>query len=295
MGIVHPCDAFSLASMVAAASAGLIVPVIVGNEGRVRRAASEASIEIGAFEIVTAAHSHDAAARAVELARNGDVQALMKGSLHSDELLHEVARSDSGLHTERRISHAYVMEVAASAGPLLITDAVVNIQPNLDEKRDIVQNVIDLAHALGIADVRVALLSAVESVNARITSTIDAAALSKMADRGQIQGALVDGPLALDDAISPEAAAEKNIVSAVAGLANVLVVPDFESGNMLAKALILLASASAAGIVLGARVPIALTSRADTIATHVASAAIARLLYAAEHRELSAVTFGRDA
>jgi phosphate acetyltransferase len=281
MAIVHPCDKLALVSAVEATDAGLIVPVIVGNEGKVREVARAASIGIDSFEIVDAAHSHEAAGRAVELARNGSVQALMKGSLHSDELLHEVARPDSGLHTERRLSHAYVMEIATFSGPLLITDAVVNIAPGLDEKRDIVQNAIDLAHALGVEQVRVALLSAIESINGKITSTLDAAAISKMSDRGQIQGALVDGPLAIDDAISSPAAEEKGIVSPVAGLANVLVVPDFESGNMLAKALILLARASAAGIVLGARVPIVLTSRADSVPAHLASVAIACLLYAA--------------
>jgi len=278
MAIVHPCDRLALESALAAAAAGLIVPVLVGNERKICDVALAEGIDVAGIEIVTAAHSHDAAARAVELARSGAVQALMKGSLHSDELLHAVAQPESGLHTERRLSHAYVMDVAGHPGPLLISDAVVNIAPKLEEKRDIVQNAIDLASALEIGEIRVALLSAVESVNPKIASTIDAAALSKMADRGQIRGALVDGPLAIDDALSAAAADEKGIVSPVAGRANVLVVSDFESGNMLAKALILLADASAAGVVLGARVPIVLTSRADSVEARVASLAIARLL-----------------
>jgi phosphate acetyltransferase len=278
IAVVHPCDRVSLESAVAAAAAGLVVPVLVGNEEKVRRVARSVGIDVGGFELIDAAHSHDAAARAVELARRGAVQALMKGSLHSDELLHAILRPESGLQTERRLTHAYVMDLAGRTEPLLISDAVVNVAPTLEEKRDIVQNAIDLANVLDVGETRVALISAVETVNPRIASTVDAAALSKMADRGQIRGALVDGPLAIDDAISANACEEKGIVSAVAGRANVLIVPDFESGNMLAKALILLAGAAAAGVVLGARVPVVLTSRADSIATHVASVAIARLL-----------------
>jgi phosphate acetyltransferase len=279
MAIVHPCDRASLESAAAAATAGLVVPVLVGNEEKIRRVAAAESIDIADFELIGAAHSHAAAARAVDLARRGVVRALMKGSLHSDELLHAIVAPESGLHTERRLSHTYVMDLLGRPDPLLISDAVVNIAPSLEEKRDIVQNAIDLAHVLDIGEIRVALLSAVETVNPRIASTLDAAALSKMADRGQIAGALVDGPLAIDDAISANACEEKGIVSAVAGRANVLIVPDFESGNMLAKALILLAGAAAAGVVLGARVPVVLTSRADSIATRVASVAIARLLW----------------
>ncbi len=278
MAVVHPCDRVALESAVVAAAAGLIVPVLVGNEEKIRRVARAERIDVGSLELIDAAHSHDAATRAVELARRGAVQALMKGSLHSDELLHAILAPESGLHTERRLSHAYVMELADRSEPLLISDAVVNIAPTLEEKRDIVQNAIDLANVLDVGEVRVALLSAVETINPRIASTVAAAALSKMADRGQIHGALVDGPLAVDDAISTNACEEKGIVSAVGGRANVLIVPDFESGNMLAKALILLAGAAAAGVVLGARVPVVLTSRADSIATHVASVAIARLL-----------------
>jgi phosphate acetyltransferase len=278
MAVVHPCDRLALESAVAAAAAGLIVPVLVGDEESIRTLAWRERIDLTGCQIVPAADSQEAALRAVGLARSGDVRALMKGSLHSDEMLHAIALPDSGLHTRRRLTHAYVMDVPSYAQPLLITDAVVNITPSLAEKRDIVQNAVDLATAIGIAEVRVALLSAIETVNPKVASTIDAAALCKMADRNQLHGALLDGPLALDDAISSEAAREKGIVSGVAGRANVLVVPDFESGNMLAKALILLGGASAAGIVLGARVPVALTSRADSVATHVASVAIARLL-----------------
>lgn len=278
--VAHPCDRLALESAVAAGAAGIIAPVLVGNEAAIRALAWTERIDVGGCQVVDAVDSRDAAAKAVALAASGAVQILMKGSLHSDELLHEVALPESGLRTRRRLTHAYVMDLSSYSQPLLISDAVVNISPDLDEKRDIVQNAIDLARALGISEVRVALLSAIETVNPRIASTIDAAALCKMMDRHQLEGALIDGPMALDDAISAAAAQEKGIVSQVAGRANVLVVPDFESGNMLAKALILLAGARAAGVVLGARVPIALTSRADTVDTHVASLAIARLLCA---------------
>jgi phosphate acetyltransferase len=276
--VVHPCDVLALEGTVSAARAGLIVPVLVGNEEKIRAVARDASLDISTYEIVSAAHSHAAAAIAVQMARAGNVEALMKGSLHSDELLHEVAQPLSGLHTERRMSHAFLVDVAAYAQPLVISDAVVNIAPTLDEKRDIVCNAVDLAHAVGIADVRVALLAAVETVSSKIPSTLDAAALCKMAERGQIPQGLLDGPLALDDALSPAAAMEKNIHSLVAGRANVLIVPDIDAGNVLVKALSLLAHAALAGVVLGARVPIALASRADNVATRVASAAVALLL-----------------
>jgi phosphate acetyltransferase len=277
MAVVHPCDRVSLEGALEAARAGLIVPVLVGNEEKIRAIARDARLDLSGAAIVTAAHSHAAAARAAAMARDGEVAALMKGSLHSDEVLHEITRPDSGLHTERRISHAYALELATYPQLLLLADAVVNVAPTLPEKADIVRNTIDLAAAIGIGDVRVAILSAVETVSPKLASTLDAAALCKMADRGQIEGAMLDGPLALDDAISAEAAAEKGIVSAVAGRANVLIVPDLESGNMLAKALILLAGAQAAGIVLGARVPVVLTGRADGVAIRVASAALAVL------------------
>lgn len=280
MAVVYPEDRLALESALAAARAGLIVPVLVGDGEEMRRLAAAEGLDLAGAEIVDVPEPAAAAARGAELARAGAVHALMKGSLHSDAFLHAIAAPGSGLHTHRRLTHAYVMELATYPEPLLISDAVVNIAPDLDDKREIVQNAIDLARALGIEEVRVALLSAIETVSPRVASTIDAAALCKMTDRGQISGAIVDGPLALDDAISADAASEKGIVSEVAGQANVLIVPDFESGNMLAKALILLARASAAGVVLGASVPIAFTSRADSIATHVASVAIARLLCA---------------
>ncbi len=280
MAVVYPEDRLALESALSAGRMGLIVPLLVGDGEGLRRLAAAEGLDLTGAEIVDVPEPGAAAARGVELARDGAAHALMKGSLHSDAFLHAIAAPGSGLHTHRRLTHAYVMELDTYPQPLLISDAVVNIAPDLDDKREIVQNAIDLAHALGIEEVRVALLSAIETVNPRVASTIDAAALCKMTDRGQISGALVDGPLALDDAVSADAAREKGIVSAVAGRANVLIVPDFESGNMLAKALILLARASAAGVVLGASVPIAFTSRADSIATHVASIAIARLLCA---------------
>ena len=227
------------------------------------------------ISIVEAEHSHDSAVKAVALACEHKADALMKGSLHTDELMAAVVARDTGIRTERRISHCFVMDVPGHLDPLIITDAAVNIAPTLEDKIDIVQNAIDLAHAVGFPEVRVAILSAMETVNPKVPSTIEAAALCKMADRGQITGALLDGPLALDNAISPEAAAIKQIVSPVAGRANVLVVPDLEAGNMLAKSLSFLAHADAAGIVLGARVPIILTSRADTLLTRLASCAIA--------------------
>ncbi len=278
--VVYPCDAVALESALVAGTAGLIAPILVGNARAIAALARSERLRLEGVTIVDAADDRDAAARAVELARDGTAEALMKGSLHSDVLLHAIAAPDSGLHTERRLSHAFVLDLPAHSEPLLVTDAVVNIAPDLHDKHDIVQNAIDLARALGIEEIRVALLSAVETVNPKIHSTVDAAALCKMADRGQIVGAAVDGPLALDDALSTEVAREKGIVSPVAGRANVLVVPEFESGNILAKAMMLVGSATAAGLVLGARVPVVLTSRADTIGAHVASLAIARLLHA---------------
>ncbi len=276
--VAHPCDAHALGAAVEAAAAGLIVPILVGPETRILRAAAEGGHDIAPFRLVPAPHSHAAAAAAVALVRAGEASLLMKGSLHTDELLHEVLDATTGLRTERRISHVYLMDVPTYPRPLLITDAAVNIAPDLETKRDIVQNAIDLARAMGIATPRVAILSAVETVNPRLQSTIDAAALCKMADRGQITGGLLDGPLAFDNAISPEAATEKGIVSAVAGRADILVVPDLEAGNMLAKQLTFLARADAAGVVVGARVPVILTSRADSERTRIASCAVAVLL-----------------
>ena len=263
VAVAHPCDQVSLESAVAAAKLKLIVPILVGPQQRIRDVAAKHGLDISGFEIVDAEYSQDSAAKAVELVREGRAEALMKGSLHTDELMGAVVKRDTGLRTARRISHCFVMDVPGHDQPLIITDAAVNIAPDLKVKVDIIQNAIDLAHALGQTDVRVAILSAMESVNPDVPSTLEAAALCKMADRGQITGAQLDGPLALDNAISPQAAAIKKITSPVAGRASILVVPDLEAGNMLAKSLSFLADADAAGIVLGAKVPIILTSRAD--------------------------------
>lgn len=279
--VAHPCDRASLESAVEAAALGLMKPILVGPQARLLDVASRESLDIGAFEIVDSKHSHDSAAKAVELVRAGRAEALMKGSLHTDELMGAAVARDTGIRTERRVSHCFVMDVPSYPNALIITDAGVNIGPSLADKVDIVQNAIDLAHALGVTDVRVAILSAMETVNPKVQSTLEAAALCKMADRGQITGAVLDGPLALDNAISPQAAAVKQIVSPVAGRANVLVVPDLEAGNMLAKSLSFLAGADAAGIVLGTRVPIILTSRADSLTTRLASCAVAVLVAAA--------------
>ena len=278
MAIAHPCDEASLSAAVQAAQAGRVEPILVGPAAKIRAAAEAARLDISAYRLVDAAHSHDAAARAVALVRAGEASILMKGALHTDELMHEVVQSATGLRTARRLSHVYVMDVPAYPRLLLVTDAAINIAPDLAQKCDIVQNAIDLAHLLGIETPRAAILSAVETVTAELRSTLDAASLCKMADRGQITGGVLDGPLAFDNAISPEAAKQKSIVSPVAGRADILVVPDLESGNMLAKQLVFLAGADAAGVVLGARVPIVLTSRADSARTRLASCAIAVLL-----------------
>ena len=275
--IVHPCDAASIAAATEAAALGLIGPILVGPRQKVEAAAA-AGADIGAFTLVDVPHSHAAAAKGVELVRAGNAQLIMKGSLHTDELISAVIAADTGLRTERRISHVYLMDVPSYPRPLLITDAAINVAPNLEEKADIIRNAIDLAHAIGIETPRVAILAAVETVNPKMRSTLDAAALCKMADRGQIVGALLDGPLAFDNAISPAAASEKGIVSPVAGIADILVVPELEAGNMLAKQLSFLAGADGAGIVLGARVPIILTSRADSQRTRIASCALAVLV-----------------
>ncbi len=276
--IVHPCDRASLEGAIRAAEAHLISPVLVGPEPKIRSVAAAEGIDIAGYEIVGVDHSHAAAAKAVALARAGKVEALMKGDLHTDELMHEVTAAESGLRTARRISHVFVMDVPNYVEPLMITDAAINIFPTLDDKRDICQNAIDLAQVLGSPEPRVAVLSAVETVTAKIPSTLEAAALSKMADRGQITGGRVDGPLAFDNAVSELAAQEKHIVSPVAGKANILLVPDLEAGNMLAKQLTFMSGADAAGIVLGARLPIILTSRADNLRTRLASAAVAVML-----------------
>jgi phosphate acetyltransferase len=279
--VAHPCDEVSLSSAVEAARLKLIVPILVGPAARIREVAERAGLDISSFEIVDAQHSNDAAAKAVALVREGRAEALMKGSLHTDELMAAVVSREGGLRTSRRISHCFIMDVPGHADTLIVTDAAVNIAPTLEVKVHIVQNAIDLARDLGVSEVRVAILSAMESVNPNVPSTLEAAALCKMADRGQITGAFLDGPLALDNAISPEAAAVKGIVSPVAGRANVLVTPDLESGNMLAKSMSFLSGADAAGIVLGARVPIILTSRADASLTRLASCAVAVMVAAA--------------
>jgi phosphate acetyltransferase len=277
--VVCPHDRIALSSAVAASSAGLIVPVLVGDESTIAAVASIEGLDISGYEILGTAGTRKASALSVEMARTGKVAAIMKGSLRSDELLHAVVLPQSGLHTERRISHAYVLELERYPDPIIITDAVVNIAATLGEKRDIVQNAIDLYTKVGLGTPRVAILSAVETVTSKIPSTIEAAALCKMADRGQITGGILDGPLAFDNAIDPEAARIKGIHSEVAGRAQILVVPDLEAGNMLAKNLIFLAKADAAGIVLGARVPVILTSRADSVMARMASCAVA-VLYA---------------
>jgi phosphate acetyltransferase len=284
--VAHPCDEISLKGAVEAARLGLIAPILVGPPERIRDIAERAELDISGFPLKEAAHSHDSAAKAVELVREGKAEALMKGSLHTDELMGAVVARETGIRTARRISHCFVMDVPGHPDPLIITDAAVNIAPDLEAKVDVVQNAIDLGRALQFAEVRVAILSAMETVNPKVPSTIEAAALCKMADRGQITGGILDGPLALDNAINEEAAAIKSIVSPVAGRANVLVVPDLEAGNMLAKSLSFLAGADAAGIVLGARVPIILTSRADTVVSRLASCAVASLM--AEARRQSA-------
>jgi len=278
--VVHPCDAGSLAGAIAARDAGLIIPILVGPAARIAAAAAEAGIDLSGIEIVDVPHSHAAAARAVALVREGRAEMLMKGSLHTDELMSAVLDGTAGLRTGRRMSHVFMMDVPGHDETLFITDAAINIDPDLETKRDIIQNAIDLCHALGNPGPRVAVLSAVETVTPKIPSTIDAAALCKMAERGQITGGLIDGPLAFDNAIDPEAARIKGIVSPVAGRAQVLVVPDLEAGNMLAKNLSFLSRADAAGIVLGARVPIILTSRADSVRTRLASAAVGAILAA---------------
>ncbi|MDI4664036.1 phosphate acetyltransferase [Xanthobacter autotrophicus] len=289
VAVAHPCDGVSLGAAVEAAELGLIEPIFVGPPAKIAAAADAARLDISAVRQVNAAHSHDAAAKAVELVRCGEADALMKGSLHTDELMGAVVARDTGLRTARRISHCFVMDVPSHPDALIITDAAINIAPSLDDKCHIVQNAIDLARALKFEEPRVAVLSAMETVNPNVPSTIEAAALCKMADRGQITGGIVDGPLALDNAIDLGSAAIKHITSPVAGRANILVVPDLEAGNMLAKSLTFLAGADAAGIVLGARVPIILTSRADSKTTRLASCAVAALLADAQRAAAKAV------
>lgn len=283
--IVHPCDQTSLASALEARNAGLIVPVLVAPKPRLEAIAAESGLDLSGIEIVDVPHSHAAADRAAALAKSGHVDALMKGSLHTDEFMSAILAADAGLRTARRVSHCYLMQTPAYPRPFIITDAAINIAPDLAAKADIVRNAIDLAHIIGVDEPRVAILAAVETVNAHMPATLDAAALCKMADRGQISGGILDGPLALDNAISIAAARIKGIISPVAGCADVLVVPDLESGNMLAKQLEFLGGAASAGIVLGARVPIILTSRADSAETRIASCAVALLI--ARHNQTS--------
>ncbi len=275
--VAHPCEKTALEAAIDAARQGLITPILVGQEAKIREVARDAGIDLGPYRVVDAAHSHAAAARAVELVRQGEAQLLMKGSLHSDEILGAVVARETGLRTGRRLSHVFIMDVPTYHKVLIVTDAAINIAPGLEEKVDICQNAIDLAIALGVQTPKVAILAAVETVNSKMKTTLEAAALCKMADRGQITGGILDGPLAFDNAISADAAKMKGIKSPVAGDPDILLVPDLESGNMLAKQLTFLANADSAGIVLGARVPIILTSRADSVRSRIASCAVAML------------------
>jgi phosphotransacetylase/acyl dehydratase len=285
VAVVHPCDALSLSGALDARDAGLIVPVLIAPRAKLAAAAAEAGVDLSGLETLDVPHSHAAAARAAELAAKGEVEALMKGSLHTDELMAAVVASAAGLRTKRRVSHCFVLQTPHYPRPFIVTDAAINLAPDLAQKADIVRNAIDLAHAIGVAEPKVAILAAVETVSPSMPATLDAAALCKMADRGQITGARLDGPLALDNAVSITAARTKGIVSDVAGRADILVAPDMESGNMLAKQLMYLGEAASAGIVLGARVPVVLTSRADSRESRIASCAIALLL---AHRYRSA-------
>ncbi len=275
MAVAHPCDALSLSGVIDTRNAGIISPVLVAPQAKLRSIAKEAGIDLAGCEIIDVPHSHAAAATAAKMAGQGEVEALVKSSLHTDEFLRAILSACAGLHIERRITHCYVMETAAYPRPFIITDAAVNVAPTLEDKADIIRNAISLTHALGVAEPKVAILAAVETINPRMQSTLDAAALYKMADRGQIKGGLLDGPLALDNAVLPDAARVKGIHSAVAGQADILVVPDLKSGNMLAKQLEFLGQADSAGIAMGARVPIVLTSRADSSQTRLVSCAIA--------------------
>jgi len=288
--VAHPCEETALAGAMAAAEQGLIVPILVGPEKKIREIASAHGIDLGQTTIVDAPHSHASAAKAVELVRRGDAELLMKGSLHTDELLGAVVARETGLRTGRRLSHVFIMDVPTYHKVLLITDAAINIAPTLEEKVDICQNAINLAISLGLRRPKVAILAAVETVNSKMPATLDAAALCKMAERGQITGALLDGPLAFDNAISKEAARIKGIPSEVAGDADILLVPDLQSGNMLAKQLSFLANADSAGIVLGARVPIILTSRADSVRARIASCGVAMLAAHAARQAVTAAT-----
>jgi phosphotransacetylase len=275
--VAHPCEESALAGALEAGAKGLIAPILVGPAAKIKEIAQTAGLSLGATPIVDAPHSHASAAKAVELVRKGEAELLMKGSLHTDELLAAVVARETGLRTGRRISHVFIMDVPTYHKVLIVTDAAINIAPALEDKADIVQNAIDLAQSLGVKQPKVAILAAVETINSKMVATIDAAALCKMADRGQIKGGLLDGPLAFDNAISKDAARIKGIVSEVAGDPDILLAPDLEAGNILAKQLSFLANADSAGLVLGARVPVILTSRADSVRSRIASCAVAML------------------
>jgi phosphotransacetylase/acyl dehydratase len=285
--VVHPCSEDALVGAIEAAQHNLITPILVGPEAKIRETAERASVDISPFRLVPAEHSHHAAMLAVELVRLGEAANLMKGSLHTDELLRAILRSDAGIRTERRLSHCFLLAVPTYERPIILTDAAINISPDLSTKRDICQSAIDLARAIGLDQPKVAILAAVETVNQSMSTTLDAAALCKMADRGQITGGILDGPLAFDNAVDEEAARTKGIVSPVAGRADILVAPNLEAGNMLAKQLTFMANAEAAGIIVGARVPIVLTSRADSARTRLASCALSVLMADAQRRGLA--------
>jgi phosphate acetyltransferase len=286
--VAHPCDESSLRGAVEAAELGILKPILVGPKAKIEAAAAQAKLDISGYELVDAPHSVAAAETAVQLVREGRAELLMKGSLHTDELMGAVVKSATGLRTSRRISHCFIMDVPSLDRPIFVTDAAINIFPTMEDKMHIIQNAIDLARSLGIVEPKVAILSAMETINPKVPSTIEAGALCKMADRGQITGGILDGPLALDNAIDLDAAKIKKIDSPVAGRADILVVPDLEAGNMLAKSLSFMADADAAGIVLGARVPIILTSRADSVMTRLASCAVAALVAQARRTNATA-------
>jgi phosphate acetyltransferase len=288
--VAHPCESTALVAALEAGAKGLITPILVGPAAKIAEVARSSGLTIGQTEIVDAPHSNAAAAKAVELVRKGQAELLMKGSLHTDELLSAVVARETGLRTGRRVSHVFIMDVPTYHKVLIVTDAAINIAPSLEDKVDICQNAIDLAISLGVSTPKIAILAAVETVTSKMPATIDAAALCKMADRGQIKGGLLDGPLAFDNAISREAARTKGITSKVAGDPDILLVPDLEAGNMLAKQLSFLANADSAGLVLGARVPIILTSRADSVRSKIASCAVAVLTAHARRQSLQAAT-----
>jgi phosphotransacetylase len=288
--VAHPCEATALAGALEAAYHGLITPILVGPAAKIHELAAKHGVTLGGFRVVDAPHSHAAAVAAVRLVREGEAEILIKGSLHTDELLGAVVAKDTGLRTGRRISHAFIMDVPTYHKVLIVTDGAINIAPTLEDKADICRNAIDLARSLGVERPKVAILAAVETINSKMPATIDAAALCKMAERGQIEGAILDGPLAFDNAISAEAAAIKGIRSAVAGDLDILLAPDLEAGNIVAKQLSFLARADSAGLVLGARVPIVLTSRADSVRARIASCAVAMRVAHARRASVEAIT-----